>query len=159
MPDPREVVITGLGIVSPIGVGREAFEKSLRDQTSGVAAITHYDAQHLPVRIGAELKDFQPKLYVKPRKSLKVMSREIQMGVASATLAMEDAKLDAANVDPERLGVVYGSPMLYADNPELTISKQRRPKYWNIFQQSRLFHIDVRCSALSAYYLDSRKCV
>ena len=119
MSEPREVVITGLGIVSPIGVGREEFEKSLRDRTSGVAAITHYDTQNLAVQIGAELKDFQPKLYVKPRKSLKVMSREIQMGVASATLAMEDANLDATTIDAERFGVVYGSPMLYADNSEL----------------------------------------
>lgn len=116
----REVVITGVGIVSPIGIGREAFEHSLRDRVSGVGPITHFDTRHLDVRIGAELKDFQPKLYVKPRKSLKVMSREIQMGVASATLAVEDAGLEVEKIDVERFGVVYGSPMLYADCPELT---------------------------------------
>ncbi len=115
----RQVVITGLGIVSPIGIGRAAFEQSLTDRTSGVSCITHFDTSHLDVHIGAELKDFEPKLYVKPRKSLKVMSREIQIGVASSTLAIEDANLDVAELDVERMGVVYGSPMLYADVAEL----------------------------------------
>ena len=120
MAERNEVVITGLGIVSPIGIGREAFRQSLRDRESGVDRITRFDTRHLAVHIGAELKDFQPKLYVKPRKSLKVMSREIQMGVASATLAMEEAGLVGDELDADRLGVVYGNPMLYADLEELT---------------------------------------
>jgi len=120
MAEPNDVVITGLGIVSPIGIGREAFEQSLRDRKSGVSRITRFDTNHLAVQIGAELKDFQPKLYVKPRKSLKVMSREIQTGVASATLAMEDAGLVGDQLDTDRFGVVYGNPMLYADLEELT---------------------------------------
>ena len=120
MKTRREVVITGLGIVSPIGVGREAFAASLHDRQSGVDAIQQYDTSQFAVRIGAELKDFEPKLYVKPRKSLKVMSREIQMGVASAALAVEESQLDVEATDVERFGVVYGSPMLYADIPELT---------------------------------------
>ena len=120
MSEPNDVVITGLGIVSPIGIGREAFEQSLRDRKSGVGQITRFETKHLAVRIGAELKDFEPKLYVRPRKSLKVMSREIQTGVASATLAMEDAGLVGDQLDTDRFGVVYGNPMLYADLPELT---------------------------------------
>lgn len=119
MTSERDVVITGLGLVSPIGIGREAFAQSLAHRQSGVARVTQFDTSALSVHIGAELKDFEPKLYVKPRKSLKVMSREIQMGVASSTLAMEDAKLDRDQIESERFGVVYGSPMLYADNPEL----------------------------------------
>lgn len=114
-----EVVITGLGPVSPIGLGRQEFSKSLRAQTSGVGVIDRFFASGLPVYIGAELKDFQPKLYVTPRKSLKVMSHEIQMGVASATLAVEDAKLNIDEIDVDRMGVVYGSPMLYAEITEL----------------------------------------
>ena len=106
MAEPNDVVITGLGIVSPIGIGREAFEQSLRDRKSGVRRITRFDTTHLAVQIGAELQDFAPKLYVKPRKSLKVMSREIQTGVASATLAMEDASLSGDQLDTDRFGVV-----------------------------------------------------
>ena len=119
MSSTRDVVITGLGIVSPIGIGREAFRDSLQQRRSGVALVEQYDCSALDVKIGAELKDFQPKLYIKPRKSLKVMSHEIQMGVASSTLAVEDAQLDVAAVDHERFGVVYGSPMLYTNNEEL----------------------------------------
>ena len=106
MASTREVVITGLGIVSPIGIGRNDFAVSLRDCVSGVGPLTRFDATKFPVQIAAELKDFQPKLYVKPRKSLKVMSHEIQMGVASATLAAEDANL-GEDIDTDRFGVVF----------------------------------------------------
>ena len=119
MSSPRDVVITGLGIVSPIGIGRAAFEQALLRGESGVRPITQYDATAMSVRFGGELKDFEPKLYVTPRKSIKVMSHEIQMAVASANLAMEDAQLDKAALDPARFGVVYGAPMLYAEVPEL----------------------------------------
>ena len=119
MAKDREVVITGLGIVSPIGVGREAFTRALEERHSGVAALEQYDTSALPVRFGAELKDFQPKLYVKPRKSLKVMCREIQAGVASAALAVEDAHLPVEQLDPDRFGVVYGAPMLYSEVADL----------------------------------------
>ena len=119
MKTARDVVVTGLGVVSPIGIGRDAFWQSLQAGTSGVRLISGCDARHLRVRIGGELHDFEPKLYVKPRKSLKVMSHEMQMGVASATLAMEDADLNVDDVDPARFGVVYGSEMLYGDVQEL----------------------------------------
>jgi 3-oxoacyl-[acyl-carrier-protein] synthase II len=119
MSAPRDVVITGVGVVSPIGIGRNAFWESLRTAQSGVRPITQFDATALPVRIGAEVVDFEPKLYVKPRKSLKVMSREIQLGMASAALAIEDANLDSSSVETDRFGVVYGNPMLYGDVHEL----------------------------------------
>ncbi len=119
MVSPREVVITGLGVVSPIGTGRDAFASALRAGKSGVRPIARFDASALPVRIGAELADFEPKLYVKPRKSLKVMSREIQTGVAAANLAVEDAALEGGQVDPDRFGVLFGSEMMYADLCEL----------------------------------------
>ena len=115
----RDVVITGIGIVSPIGVGREDFELALREKRSGVANIEQYDPSAMRVPYGAEIKDFQPKLYVKPRKSLKVMCREIQLGVASASLAVEDAALDTEQIEAERFGVVYGCPMFYSDSDEL----------------------------------------
>ena len=115
----RDTVITGLGIVSPVGIGRDAFWQALQAGQSGIREITQFDTRNLHVKIGGELPDFEPKLYVKPRKSLKVMSREIQLGVASAALAVEDAALDTAAVDPARFGVVYGSQMLYAEPHEL----------------------------------------
>ena len=119
MNSPIEVVITGVGIVSPIGIGRDAFWKSIVDQRSGVGPITQFDPSGLPVRFGGEVGGFNPKLYVKPRKSIKVMSREVQLGFSAAALAVEDAAIDTEAVDSDRFGVVYGSEMIYGDIQDL----------------------------------------
>lgn len=105
----RDVVITGIGVVSPIGIGRETFWASLVAGRSGVGPISSFDASGLPVRIAAEVRDFDPKQYVKPRKSLKVMSRDSQFAVTAADLAWSDAGLGDATLDPERVGVVIGA--------------------------------------------------
>jgi len=115
----REVVITGLGIVSPIGIGRDAFWSSLCAGRSGVRQVTRFDTSAFPVHIGAEVVDFDPKAYVRPRKSLKVMAREIQFGFSAADMAMTDAKLEVGRVDPDRLGVVFGAEMIYCDLEEM----------------------------------------
>ena len=120
MDPAREVVITGLGVVSPIGLGHEAFWASLIQGQSGVGRITLFDAGRLPVSFGAELKDFDAKRYVKPRKALKVMCRELQTGVSAANLAVEHAGLVPGQVCPDRIGTVFGSEMLYGDVHELT---------------------------------------
>jgi 3-oxoacyl-[acyl-carrier-protein] synthase II len=110
-----DVVITGLGVVSPIGIGRQPFWKSLCELRSGVETLPQLVAAGVPVPIGAALKEFDPKQYVTPRKSLKVMNREIQTGFAAARLAYEDARLSPGAVDPDRVGVVFGCDMLYCD--------------------------------------------
>jgi 3-oxoacyl-[acyl-carrier-protein] synthase II len=107
--DLPEIVITGLGIVSPIGIGREAFWDALTRGRSGVGPICSFDPTGLPVRIAAEVLDFDPKAYVRPRKSLKVMARDAQLGVAASVLAMEEAGLERGAFDPDRLGVVLGA--------------------------------------------------
>jgi 3-oxoacyl-[acyl-carrier-protein] synthase II len=117
--DQREVVITGLGIISPIGIGREAFWSSLQAGRSGVRQVTRFDTSGFPVHIGAEVIDFDPKAYVRPRKSLKVMSREIQYGFAAADMAVSDARLTTPSVGPDRIGVVFGADMIYCDLEEL----------------------------------------
>ena len=115
----REIVITGLGVVSPVGIGREAFWEQFQAGLSGVRPITAFDTSSFEVRFGGQIVDFDPKLYVRPRKSLKVMSREIQMGFAAADLALVDAGLTAGSVEPDRFGVVFGSDMIYADPHDL----------------------------------------
>ena len=103
------MVITGLGVVSPIGIGKDAFWDALCAGRSGVGRITLFDASGLPVSIAAEVRDFDPKPYVRHRKSLKLMCRDAQLGVAAAKLACQDAGLRAGQIDPERLGVVLGA--------------------------------------------------
>jgi 3-oxoacyl-[acyl-carrier-protein] synthase II len=119
MRSQREIVITGLGIVSPIGIGIDPFWESLAASQSGIRLVDLFDASSLQVRFGGQVPDFDGKLYVRPRKSLKVMSREIQMGFAAADLAMADAGLTPGLVEPERFGVVFGGDMIYADLEDL----------------------------------------
>ena len=89
---PQRAVITGLGIVSPLGIGWEPFESGLRAGKSGVAPITLIPASAIPGHIGGECRDFndetaKSKWLKSQRKSLKVMSREIQMALTSAIVS------------------------------------------------------------------------
>jgi 3-oxoacyl-[acyl-carrier-protein] synthase II len=120
MTHPSDIVITGSGVVSPIGIGNKAFWAALEQGTSGVRKLESFDSSAFPAPFGGELADFDPKQYVTPRKSLKVMCREIQTGFAAARLAIDDAKLDPVRVDPDRFGVVFGSEMYYCDLAELS---------------------------------------
>src|SRR5262245_41842762 len=119
MAQSREVVITGLGVVCPLGVGAEAFWAGLVAGQSGVDWLPETRGAELPYRYGARIKDFDPKQFVQPRKTIKVMCREIQTAYAAASLAMEAGKLSKEAIDPDRLGVVLGSEMLFGDIEEL----------------------------------------
>jgi 3-oxoacyl-[acyl-carrier-protein] synthase II len=115
----HEVVITGLGIVCPIGVGAEAVWHSVRNRTSGVRSVPELVVAGAPIPIAGDVAEFDPKEFVKPRKSLKVMSRETQIGFTAAEMAWEHAQLEGAGVDPDRLGVTCGSNMFCPEVPEL----------------------------------------
>jgi len=119
MVPKREIVITGIGIVSPIGIGTEAFWSALCSCRSGVRRIAQLAGADLPIFFGAQVADFDPKRYVRPRKSLKVMSRDIQLAFAAADLARNQAQLGEKPVAPERLGIVFGSEMIPCEASEL----------------------------------------
>jgi 3-oxoacyl-[acyl-carrier-protein] synthase II len=119
MDQSREVVLTGMGVVSPIGIGNDPFWTSLRERRSGVRLLKAVEGLSLPTRIGAEILDFDAKHYVQPRKSLKVMCREIQTAFAASTLALHDADLAGSKIDPDRYGVVLGTEMFYGPTEEL----------------------------------------
>ncbi len=116
----QDVVITGIGIACPLGVGREAVWAAVKDGRSGVRPVDWLTKTNYPAPIGGEVPEFEPKQYVKPRKSLKVMSRETQLGFTAAELAWTDAALDEATLDPERLGVIVGANMLRSRLDELS---------------------------------------
>jgi 3-oxoacyl-[acyl-carrier-protein] synthase II len=134
----RDAVITGIGLVSPIGVGRAAFWKSLLGGVSGVRELADVGEQSLASKIGGQIVDFEPKEYVRPRKSLKVMSREIQFAYAAADLAWQDAGLSELPVDPDRVGVICGCETLYSDITELVpVYKSCMPERNGNFDFSR----------------------
>ncbi len=114
---PREVVITGIGVVSPIGIGIDSFWQSLSEGRSGIRHGKLFPGFAAPGGIGAEVLDFTEesarKVYLKEqRKNLKAMCREIQLGVASALLALKEAKIDLEKIDHERLGVEFGANLM-----------------------------------------------
>jgi 3-oxoacyl-[acyl-carrier-protein] synthase II len=104
----RRVVVTGVGLVSPLGIGTEDTWKGLVEGRSGAGPITLFDASAHACRIGAEVKGFEPTTYVE-KKDVKKMDRFIQFAIAAAEMAMADA---GWAVDPEnrdRTGVYVGS--------------------------------------------------
>lgn len=108
-----------MGIVCPLGVGAEAVWTSLQSGRSGVRVVPELADAGLPIPIAGDVADFDPKQYVKPRKSLKVMSRETQLGFTASEMAWAAARLDDAGVDPDRLGVTSGSNMFCPEVDEL----------------------------------------
>jgi 3-oxoacyl-[acyl-carrier-protein] synthase II len=119
MASNRDIVVTGMGVVSPIGIGKEPFWTALVEGRSGVRRLPLFDDSTLPVPFGGEVADFDPKQYVRPRKSLKIMSRDIQLGFAAADMAVADARLRESPLDPDRLGVMLGADMIPCDLDEL----------------------------------------
>jgi 3-oxoacyl-[acyl-carrier-protein] synthase II len=108
----QEIVITGMGVVSPIGIGGAAFAAALDQRRSGVRRLGWWDDFDLPAPFGGQVDDFDPKQYVRPRKSLKVMSRDIQFAFAAADMAFREAGLGQGQVDPERIGVIFGAQLI-----------------------------------------------
>jgi 3-oxoacyl-[acyl-carrier-protein] synthase II len=104
----RRVVITGMGVISPSGKDLTTFWSNVRSGTSAAAPVTRFDVSQLPVKIGAEVKDFDITKYMKSLKAGR-FDLTIQYGVAAATLAVEDSGLDIKSMDENRVGVVEGT--------------------------------------------------
>jgi len=104
----RRVVITGLGVVSPIGIGKENFWESLESGKSGAGKITRFDASGMSVRIAAEVKDFNACDFL-DRKLIKRTDRFSHYGIAAARMAIEDAAIDLSKEDRERVTVFMGT--------------------------------------------------
>ena len=122
MKSDPEIVITGLGVVSPIGIGIEPFWESLVNGVSGVRVREQFAESDLPFRIAAPVTGFDPKKYVKPRKALKIMCDPIRFACTAAAMAAEQAGITAdadRNIDPNRIGTVFGTETFFADPAEV----------------------------------------
>ncbi len=118
----RRVVVSGVGVVGPNGVGRKAFWDACKAGRSGIRPIRSFDARNHPVRVAGEVPDdFDASKYVPEscRKQLKTMSRAARFGLAAAGLAVTDSGLVLPVTDPTRVGVVMGSGVVPIDLGEL----------------------------------------
>ncbi|MGI8560158.1 MAG: beta-ketoacyl-ACP synthase II [Luteimonas sp.] len=104
----RRVVITGLGILSPLGNDLASSWDGVTAGRSGIAPITHFDASAFPTRIAGEVKGFDPSPWIAP-KDIKKMDPFVHYGVAAAMMAIQDAGLEIVDDDAERIGVAIGA--------------------------------------------------
>ena len=104
----RRVVVTGVGLVSPVGMGTQANWDALRAGTSGIGPITRFDAAAFSTRFAGEVKNFDPLQFIE-KKELKKMDIFIQFAVAASQFAMEDARLTVTPDFADRIGVFIGS--------------------------------------------------
>ncbi len=108
MAEKRRVVVTGVGLVSALGIGTEETWKGLLAGVSGMSPITLFDASLHSTRFAAEVKGFDPLRWVE-KKDVKKMDRFIQFAVAASDFALKDSGLSVAGADAERIGVYIGS--------------------------------------------------
>lgn len=106
--DMKRVVITGLGAVTPLGIGKDKLWEGLLEGRSGVGPISRFDTEEFTTKIAAEVKDFNPEDFIE-KKEARRMDRFTQYGVAAAKLAIEDGRIDLDQVDRERVGVIIGT--------------------------------------------------
>jgi 3-oxoacyl-[acyl-carrier-protein] synthase II len=104
----RRVVVTGVGLVSPLGTGTDKTWQSLLRGESGVAALTHFDASRYSTRIGGEVRDFDPLVFI-DRKEVRKMDLFIRFGLAAAELAVADSGIDRDDLRSDRAGTYVGS--------------------------------------------------
>jgi 3-oxoacyl-[acyl-carrier-protein] synthase II len=104
----RRVVVTGLGLITPVGLGWRASWEALLAGRSGIEAVRSFDTSPFPVHIGAEVKGFSPEPYLR-RQPAESMGRSSQLAVAAARMAVEDAGLDPDALDRRRAGVSMGT--------------------------------------------------
>ena len=104
----NRVIITGMGIISPLGTGKDEYWKSLIQGKSGISRITRFDVTDYPTKIAGEVNDFDPNDYM-DKKEARRMDRFTQFAVAAASLSLEDSGLDLDREDLDRVGVILGT--------------------------------------------------
>ena len=146
----NRVVVTGLGIITPIGIGVDAFWESIINGKSGISMISRFNVEGYPTKIAGEVKNFSPKEYM-PEELANNLSRYSQLGLAAVQMAVKDARLDFSRVDTSKVAVSIGvgaETLLYYDektaieNNNYTLRTKSPPENKNISNViSDFFHI------------------
>ena len=129
MSNPRRVVVTGMGVVTPVGSDLRTFWQNLTAGVSGIGPITHFDVAEYKCRIAGEVRDFKPVEHFKTPKDVNRTDRFTHLAVAAAKSAMADAGLTEPIGDPERFGCIIGSGIggLKTTEDQHTVLMQRGP--------------------------------
>ena len=105
----RRVVITGLGVITPVGNDLSTFWENLKNGVSGISPITAFDASEYDCRFGGQVRDFEPKNYFNNPKDVRRTDRYAQLAMAAAKMAMTDSGVDTTTLNRERFGVIVSS--------------------------------------------------
>ena len=119
MDNKKRIVITGMGVVTPIGIGKDEFWENALSGTCGIKPFLMEGKNGVTEILCGQVEGFNAKKFVENRKSLKVMSKDMQMSVAAAKLAVDDSGLDLESIDATQLGVSIGAGMIHSDLDEL----------------------------------------
>ncbi|MHB8840854.1 MAG: beta-ketoacyl-ACP synthase II [Candidatus Aquicultor sp.] len=150
----RRIVITGLGLLSPVGIGKDEFWTSLVNGKSGIETITHFDTTNYPTTIAGMVSDFEPSAYI-GHKEARHMDRFQQLAVAAATHAVNDARLEITPDNADRVGVIVGSGIggLGTMEEQHQILSEKGPRRVNPFLVPMMItdlaagHISIRLGA------------
>lgn len=125
----RRVVITGLGVVTPVGIGKDSFWTSLCTGKSGISRVTSFNVDDYPTQIGAEIRDFDPHKFL-DKKEARRMDRFGQFALVASKLAMEDSAIDLSAIDSDRAGVSVGSGIggIITIEEQIAVLKEKGPR-------------------------------
>ncbi|MCR1898140.1 beta-ketoacyl-ACP synthase II [Irregularibacter muris] len=104
----KRVVITGMGVISPIGAGKNNFWEALKNGRSGIGHITKFDVDSYSSKLAAEVNDFHANDYIE-KKEARRMDRFTQFAIAASKMAIDDAAISVEEIDAQRMGVIIGS--------------------------------------------------
>ena len=134
MAEKRRVVVTGLGVVSPLGSTVDSFWAAIQAGQNGIGPITYFDATAYDTKFAGQVKDFHLEAFV-PKKEARRMDPFCHYGVAAAKMAMVDSGLDMSKEDATRAGVVAGSGVggLQILQSQMEVLRTRGPSRFSPF--------------------------
>ncbi len=135
----KRCVVTGIGVVSSVGIGKQQWWRSLVEGRSGVSPITYFDTSELPVHVGGEVKNFKPSLYVDENR-LPVTARYTQFAIAAAKMAAEDGGMRPNQHSNSRPSLILGTTSPPVDSVETQLK--------SVLQEKT--HLHVSAHALTA---------
>src|ERR1700737_5446846 len=126
MNNDRRVVITGLGVITPIGNDLPTFWRNLTEGKSGIGRIQSFDTANYDCKIGGEVRDFEPKNFFNNAKDVRRTDRFTQLAMAAAKMSMQDSGIDLESVNRDRFGVIVSSGIGGLKTPETQLTRLRK---------------------------------